>query len=191
MPVFSFLPQARRSALAVLAGMALVLAGCAQLAGPRSVVFSEGELQQMLERKFPLDRRMLEVMEVKVSQPQLRLLPERNRLTLDLQADATDRLFANALHGRLALESGLRLDPRDASIRLTQVRVTAFTLDKDGASPRVPLQRLGALVAETLLEDAAIHQLKPEQMERLTRAGYQPGSIEITPAGIVISVVPR
>jgi len=170
---------------------ATLLSGCVQLAGPRSVVFSEAELQQMLERKFPLDRRLLEVMEVQVSQPRLSLLPERDRLALDLQADATDRLFASAFHGRLALESGLRLDPQDGSIRLSQVRVTTFTLDKDGVPPRLPLQRLGAVLAEKVLEDTVIHQLKPEQMERLTRAGYRPGQIDITPAGIVISVVPR
>lgn len=184
MAIFRFLQ------LWVLASLCL-LAGCAQLAGPRSVVFSQAELQQMLDRKFPLERRLLEVMEVQVSQPRLTLLPERDRVALELQADATDRLFASAFHGRLALESALRLDPQDGSIRLTQVRVTSFTLEKDGVAPRLPLQRLGAVLAEKVLEDTVIHQLRPEQRERLTRAGYQPGRIEVTPAGILITVVPR
>lgn len=177
--------------LAGAAAMAWALGGCAQLAGPRSVTYSQAELQQMLDRKFPQERRLLEVLDVTLLSPALELLPERNRVALSLQVQAGERLFASSVRGRLALESGLRLDPRDASIRLVQVRVTSLTWETpDGAPPRLPVQRLGSVLAEKLLEGTVLHQLKPEQLERLTRAGYQPGTLEVTPSGLTISVVP-
>lgn len=187
----------RRGALRAAAGLAgagalaCTLGGCAQLAGPRSVTYSQAELQQMLDRKFPQERRLLEVLDVTLLTPVLALLPDRNRVGLALQVQAGERLFASPLRGRLALESGLKLGVEDGSIRLVQVRVTSLTWETpDGAAPRLPVQRLGSVLAERLLEGTVLHQLKPEQLERLTRAGYQPGTVEVTSSGITISVVP-
>lgn len=177
--------------MACTAALAPGLVGCAQLAGPRSVTYSQSELQQMLDRKFPQERRLLEVLDVTLDSPQLALIPERNRVALTLQVQAGERLFASSVKGRLGLEGGLKLEPQDASLRLVQVRVTTLTWETpDGATPRLPVQRLGSVLAERLLEGTVLHQLKPEQLERLGRAGYQPGSVQVTPAGITLSVVP-
>ena len=60
------------------------LAGCAGLSGPRNVTLSQADLQSLVERQFPLQRRLLEVIDVNVARPSLRLLPERNRIGTDL-----------------------------------------------------------------------------------------------------------
>ena len=168
----------------------LGLAGCAQWAAAPSLHWEEAELQQWLERRFPLDRRLLEVLDVKVSQPRVRLVPQRDRVGTEVQVEALDRLFGRAFRGRLAFESGLRYDPTDQSLRLTQVQVTAFELDSAGAPTRPSLQRLGAALTETLLDDAVIHRLSADQKGRLAALGVRPGDIKVTARGLEMNLVP-
>ena len=173
-----------------LAVAGLGLSGCAHLAGPRSVVYTEADLQALLARRFPLERRLLEVLEVKVTEPRIGLLPEQNRLSAELDVAATDRLFAGQYHGRLSLTTALRVEPSDRSLRLKDVRVSRLTWDKRGDAVSERIQRLGTLIAERLLEDVSLHQFRAEQWERLMSAGYAPPSIRVTPAGLELKAVP-
>jgi len=185
-------PRTRRPVWQHLAaGLALaLLSACAQLLGPQTVSWSEADLNQMLARRFPLDRRVLEMLDVKVSQPHVALLATRQRLATDLTVEATDRLFATRYQGRISLESGLRYEPSDQSLRLSEVRVTAFLLDAPGARTPPLAQKLGAALAEGVLNDAVIHRISPEQLARLNRKGYRPGSVQITTQGLELTVVP-
>lgn len=179
------------SALGVAAVAAAgLLAGCATLAGPRTVVFSEAELQALLARRFPLDRRLMEVMEVQISEPRLGLLPQQNRLGAELTVAANDRLFATRLRGQLSLTTSLRVEPTDRSLRLKDVRVTQLTLDKLGEASSERGQRLGTLIVERLLEDTTIHQFRAEQWDRLMAAGYAPPTVAVTSRGLELTAVP-
>lgn len=172
------------------ASAAALLSGCATLAGPRTVVFSESELQALLARRFPLDRRLMEVLEVRISEPHVGLLPQQNRLSAELTVSANDRLFANRLHGQLSLTTGLRVEPTDRSLRLKDVRVTQLTLDKLGEAASERGQRLGTLIVERLLEDTTIHQFRVEQWDRLMSAGYAPPTVAVTSRGLELTAAP-
>jgi hypothetical protein len=176
-------------AVPLVAG-SLGLAGCANLAGPRSVVYSEAELQALLARRFPLDRRMLEVLDVRITEPRVGLLPDQNRLSAELDVTATDRLFAGDYLGRLALTTALRVEPSDRSLRLKDVRVSRLTWDQRGTPGSERIQRLGSLIAERLLEDVSLHQFRAEQWDRLMDAGYAPPSVKVTRAGLELKAVP-
>lgn len=171
--------------------LALLLGGCAQLLGPQQLSWSEAELQQMLQRRFPMERRVLEVLDVQIAPPALSLLPERHRVALDLQVQGRDRVFASRFTARLNLESALRYEPADQSLRLSELRLTR--IGGEGASRTEPalLQRLGAVVAESLLEGAVVYRLPPEQLERLRLLGYQPDRVEIDQRGLTLTLRPR
>ncbi|MBT9597027.1 MAG: hypothetical protein IV094_13680 [Vitreoscilla sp.] len=172
--------------------LALFLAGCAGLLGPRSVVYSENELNQMLAKRFPLDKQVLNLLDVSLSRPQLTLRPEVGRLSTEFEIRASERLLGRAWQGRLLLDYGLRLERSDYSLRLVSPRVVAASLDRaDRDRPPVAAERLGSLLVETLLDDLVLHRLKPEQVERLAQAGYEPGNLEFTTRGIQITAVPR
>ena len=47
--------------------VAMLTAGCAALFGPRDVQVSQAQLQQAVERRFPLERRYLELLDVTVA----------------------------------------------------------------------------------------------------------------------------
>jgi hypothetical protein len=169
----------------------LWLAGCAVLDGPRSFTITSQELESLLEKRFPLDRRMLEVLDVSVSTPQLRLLPERNRLGTSLEVSTRDRLFGNSWRGRLALDAALRWEPSDSTLRLQGVRVNEFSFDgAETFARRDQAERLAALLAERVLEDFTVYRLTPERQARLQRLGVTPGGVNVTRGGVEITFAP-
>ena len=182
-----------RTASAALVAAGLGLSGCAQFGGPRTVVLDQDELQKLVERAFPLDRRLLEALDVSVTQPRIRLLPERNRLATELDIETRDRLFGGQWRGRLAMDSALRFEPADRSVRLVQVRVNEFSLDggpAGNAGRRSQADRLGAVLAERVLEDLAIYRLTPEKASQLGGRGLTPGAITVTSRGVEITFEP-
>lgn len=181
-----------RSTLRLLLSLFIVaLAGCAQVLGPQTLTWNEQDVNAMLAKRFPMDRRVLEVLDVNVTQPQVKLLPGTNRIATDLHIKAVDRMFGSVFHGRITMESGLRYEASDHSLRLVDVRLGNFSLDRTGTAPRVPLQRLGAALVETVLDDAVIHRVADEKLARLAQFGYQPEALRVTDRGLELSVVPR
>ena len=183
----------------VLGGLALATAGglgaCASVLGPRRVVYSEAELAALLARRFPVDKRLLEWLDVEVSHPQVRLQPEDNRLELALGVALRDRLFTTRLQGRLRLSTALAVRAEDRSLRMRQVRVHDWAVDGlDDASrwpSRVQGQRLGGLLVERVLEDLSVYTFKDSDWQRLTDAGYAPPQVRIQPQGLELLAVPR
>jgi hypothetical protein len=187
------LQRVRRAAIAAAALVALT--GCASLMPPDRVTISEADMTAALARSFPLQRQMLEVLDVKVTSPRLSLLPDTNRIGAQLEISALDRLFGQSLQGRIAFETGLRFEPSDQSLRMTRVRVIDLHFDEAGVkTSRNPAARkLGASLAELVLEDFALHRLRPDQVQRLAQAGLRPGEVTVTPRGVEIRLdaVPR
>lgn len=183
-------PIARRRLLALPAALALpalalaALGGCAGFGAPSELVISEAELQDRVERQFPQQQRLLELFDVSLRAPRIRLLPDRGRLASALDLDLRERLGGRRLSGSVAFDSALRLEPSDMSLRLAQVRVDSVRL----GGPAGDLSQLGgrvaAVLAETLLEDMTVWRATPAQLDRLRRAGLNSGRVDITPRGL-------
>ena len=172
----------------VLAAAVIDLVGCGGLMGPPHIAYSEAELNQMLARRFPVEKRVMEMIELSLANPRLVLRPEAGRIATEFDLLANERLSGRRWQGQLALEYGLRLDRSDHSLRLDNPWVTRLSLDK-GANAQV--ERIGALVVEQLLRDMVIHRLKPEQVERLSQAGYELGEVKVSSRGVEINARPR
>ena len=116
---------------------------------------------------------------------------ELNRLGSTFDLSAADRLFGKAVQGTLGIDCALRFEPADDSIRLTQVAVQQFQFDSGGSALPPQARRIGALLAERMLEDLAIYRLKPEQAERLRAAGLRAGTVAVTSRGVEVTLLPR
>lgn len=167
-----------------------LLASCAGLGGATTYTFSESEFAALVAKRFPQTQRVAEVADVTVAAPKVWLIPERNRLGSSFDVNAADRLFGKSVAGHLSMDCALRFEPSDDSVRLTQVRVQQFQLDGGSALPLTG-QRLGALLAEKVLEDLAVYKLKPEQAERLHNMGYKGGAVTVTSRGVEVTLAPR
>lgn len=200
--------------LAALAGLggAAALSGCAGIGGPTVITLDEADLTRLINRAFPVQRRVLDLLDVSLAAPVLRLQPERNRLGLVLDLASQERLFGKAARGRLTFDSALRYEAGDASVRLVQVRVQQLSFEGGAAVPAavaaalpapppaaVPAapgasapagvaQRLGQALAERMLEDLSIYKLSPERLASLRQLGLQPGAVTVTARGVEITL---
>jgi hypothetical protein len=168
--------------------VAVLVAGCATFGGSRVITLSQDELTRLVERQFPLDRRLLEVVDVKVGAPTLRLLPERNRLATELQVDLAERLFGRAIGGRIALDYALRWDAQAQALKLADVRVASVQLDAATGTLGAAARGLGPLLAEQMLEGAAIYRPKPEDLRDKLGGRWQPGAVTVTSRGVEIAL---
>ena len=202
-------PRTRRQLLqAALAGSAgLGLAACSPWTGPRLITLGEAELADRVGRLFPQTRRLLDLLDIELSAPRLRLLPESNRLALALWLRTRERLLGHVGHGQLAFDCALRWAPQDASLRLTQLRVQQLWFEAGAGPVTPPMQpmqppavaagprettgippRLGLLLAEKLLDDLVIYRLAAEPQARLREAGLAPGAVTVTARGVEITL---
>jgi hypothetical protein len=207
MPVFAAPVVLLRGLAALL--VAALWAGCAQLGAPTKITLSETELQRLMTGKFPVEQRLLELFEVRASSPQLRLLPERNRIAAVLDLQARERIMATQYKGRLNFESALRWDAAEQAVRLDQVRVQDFVLDTPtgpgaappagsvrtadaaGAARRTGAERVAAAMAERVLEGLILYRLGADKQAQLDKAGVQPAALAVTRSGLEITFEPK
>jgi hypothetical protein len=185
----------RRFALAVSGGVVLAafvstVAGCAAVFGPRTVDVSQAQLQQWVDRQFPLDSRLLELFDVKVEAPRISLRAEADRLATSVDVSISDRLLRRPHRGTLFLEHGVRFEPADNTVRLDRVRLERFELDGNPAAAPEPFDRLARQLAERVLNDRVLYTLRPKDVEAVEGRGYRPSAIRVTSSGLSITLLP-
>ncbi len=179
------------SRLILAAALGAALAGCAALLGPRRLEVSQAQLQQLIERQFPIERRVVELFDVSVATPLLELRPESNRIATEFEVRVTDRLFRVAHRGRIALNAGLRYEASDRSLRLTQVRVDRLDVDGAPALLRQQLDRVALQLAEQALNERTLYTLRPKDIEAVEGRGYRPSEIRVVPGGLFVTLMPE
>ena len=170
----------------------LTLAGCGALpSGPRQVDISEAQLLERIASRFPVKQRYLGLFEVTLDQPRLRLLPEENRVGTEVSYLVGVPLPGSSdIKGKLELSYGLRYEPSDTTLRLTQARVERLDVDGLNAAQAAQVKKVGGLLTEDLLKEAVVHRLKKEDMESLAGRGYRPGTIRVVPGGLRLTLDP-
>lgn len=172
---------------------AWVLSGCALPApGPRTLEISEARLVERIAVQFPVQRRFMDVFELSLDAPRVRLMPEENRLgtELDYVLGAAGRPSSRAVRGTLALSYGLRIDPGDQTVRLHEVRVENFDVPGMPSPIGQHASRMGGMLAEDLLKDFVVYRIRPEDLKAAGRWGYQPGPVTVVPGGLQLRLDP-
>ncbi len=173
------------SAIAALATGLTV--GCAGFGGPTTVTLRADEIQALVQKSFPRERRVLDVVDVSISAPRTRLLPDSNRIGAVLDVQARERVLGGSWAGRLDFDAALRWDAAEQAVRLTQVRVQDLVLTAAGDAPRSSTERLGAAVAERMLEGSSLYRLSPERAAQMQQKGYAPSAVTVTSRGVEIT----
>jgi len=172
--------------------LAVGLAGCALLQpGPRSIDLSEAKLAAMIGGQFPFNSRYMELFDVVLDRPQVRLMPAENRIGTAIgYSIGASLLGLRPTQGTLDLSYSLRFEPADQTVRLTQVRVERFDVPGVPSAYATRANRLGGLLAEGLLQDFVIHRLQPEDLRAVHGWGYQPGALQVLPGGLRLQLDP-
>ena len=177
-----------------LAGLAgtLDLSGCMSLLGPRTIDVSQSRLQELVEARFPVKKRLFDAIDVTLVSPRISLQPEIDRLTVEvaLAAGGDDGAVRASLSGGLAVSAGLRFEASDKTVRLVDVRVERFAIDGLPASWQRQLDRLGKPLAKSLLDDQVLYALRPKDVAGLEGRGLRPAELRVTATGVRITLVP-
>jgi len=180
----------------LLAGFCLLLSACAlQPPAPKTFTVSEQQLAKAIASQFPFDSTMLEVLDVVVSTPRITLDPVANRIntSLDLTVAANSvlgLLIEKTYKGGVDMSYGLRFEPSDNSVRMTDVRVFRFTMEGTPDKLKRPVEKLGPSLAQRVLKDFALYRLRPEDLQAVEGWGYKPGVFKVVPGGLSITLEP-
>jgi hypothetical protein len=173
-----------------------LLSSCATLPPPpKTISVTEARLAQLISSQFPFNSEMLEVLDVIVSAPRITLDPVNNRINTVLDIGVAGNsilgLFTDKQYkGVLDLSYGLRFEPRDATVRLADVRVRRLDVDGTPSAMRRPIEKLGAPLAQKLLKDYVLYKVRAEDLSATQGWGYKPGTFRVEPTGLSITLDP-
>lgn len=154
-----------------------------------SYTVSAQQLQRVLDQRFPQRYAVAGLLEVQMQTPDLRLLPELNRLGTSLPVQASGPALRRTYAGSVDLDFALRYERSDQSVRAHQIRVNAVRME--GLTPdgeRLLDAYLRQLSQQALVE-VVLHTLRPQDLALASTMGFEPGEITVTPQGLTVHFV--
>ena len=173
-----------------LLAAALLLAGCLGLDGPQQIVLTPADLLQAMAPRFPVERRVLGILQVRAELPRLALLADSRRLAAEFDLQVEDRLSRQTYRGVVGFDSQLRYEPSDQSVRLDQLRMQKLQFDGLASQAQPLLQTVGAALAEQLLADVVVYRFPADKLRAAERRGYAPGAVRVGEHGVTIDLLP-
>ena len=187
----------RRIFLATTATLiATSLIGCAALRPqPKTLNISQERLMQLIAGQFPFNSKMLEVLDVGVSSPKISFDAANNRINTSLALNVAGSGIAGLLtkreyKGGIDLSYGLRFEPSDNSVRMTDVKLNKLNVEGTPDLMERPISRLGVALAQRLLSDLPLYKVSAKDMEAAKGWGYKPGAFKIGATGLAITLDP-
>ena len=174
--------------LAALA-LACLLAACAGLLGPREVTLPLYKLQAALEQNFPLNNRALDMFNVHLSRPQLRLQPD-GRVFLAMDSTVAPPFTSQSWAGSFGVSGRLGIDAARGAVLLRDARVENFRMD--GASPDAQRQfsRIANVLLTNVFRDIPVYAFRPDEL-RLAGVQFMPTRVTTTSSGLVVTLEPE
>ena len=171
--------------------LALSLLACSTLTAQPRFVVSKDQLQQVVAKRFPLRYPVVGLLNLEVQAPEIRLLPEQNRLSATMAVEASGAALNRKQSGTFEVEFALRYEVSDRTLRATALRFKR--LNFPGLQPMAAemLNVYGQTLSEKALLEVVIHTLKPQDLGMADGLGVQPGSITVTEKGLVVDFVSK
>jgi hypothetical protein len=180
----------RRIGKALLAAAACgMLASCATIVGPREVDLPLNKLQAGIDRRFPLDNRMLELFDVRLSRPQLAIEPDSDRIALTINADVAPFFLSKSMNGTLALSGHLYVDPARRGVFMADPRVDRLDIAGAELSGQRQLAKVANLVMDEVVRDVPLYSFRAEDL-RYAGVQFVPTSIRAVPGALRVRLEP-
>lgn len=170
---------------AVLVGASL-LSSCASVLGPRQVEVPLHKLQAGLDKRFPINERLLELFDVQLTHPQLSLQPEQDRVALGVNASVAPP-FARAWAGSIAFSGRLYVDPGRAAVMMAEPRVDRLQLGNREAERQ--LTRVANTLIDTVARDMPVYTFDQNDL-RYAGMQFVPTRIQTTRTGLLVTLEP-
>jgi hypothetical protein len=177
------------SVLAAALGTGAMLASCASLSGPRRVELTQAKLQAGLERRFPLRNRLLELFDVKLTGPQVEIIPQSDRVALTLDLAVSPPFLRQSWSGTMTLSGHLYIDAARSGVFMADAHVDRFDIQGMDGGRAKDLGQAADVLMNQLVRDVAIYSFR---MEDLRYAGIQfvPTRLDTVPGALVVTLEP-
>ncbi|MFM0201212.1 DUF1439 domain-containing protein [Paraburkholderia fungorum] len=191
-------PTRRRFLLAALAsctalGITVSLAACATPTFPfipSHYTFSQQQVQEAVQRKFPYQRTVSQVFDVALTNPVVGFLPDANRVSVKLDARFASPFMPQPVDGVFTLSSELAYDAASKSVVLKSPNVDNVSVSGQAQAYTQQINAAAAALAAQLLTNYPIYTFKPEQLQ-FAGVNYEPGTITILTNGIRVQIVEK
>ncbi len=175
------------------AGIAAPLAACATSTFPfipDHYTFSQKQVQDAVQRKFPYQRTVSQVFEVALANPVVGLLADTNRVSVRLDARLASPFLQQPVNGVITLSSQLEYDPQSRSVVLRSPNVDNVAVDGNAQAYSQQINAAAALIATQLLANYPVYTFKPDQLQ-FAGVNYEPGTITVLTNGIRVQIVEK
>jgi hypothetical protein len=191
----SVAPGRRRFLLAATAavGITVSLAACAASTFPfipSHYTFSQQQVQEAVQRKFPYQRTLSQVFQVQLANPVVGFLPDTNRVSVRLDAHLASPFLQQPVDGVFTLSSELAYDEASKSVVLKSPNVDSVNVNGGAQAYTQQINAAAAVLATQLLTNYPIYTFKPEQLQ-FAGVNYRPGAITILSDGIRVQIVEK
>jgi hypothetical protein len=157
---------------------------------PDHYTFSQSQIQDAVARKFPIHRTASQIFDVVLSNPTVGMSPDRNRVTVHVDARLATPFMPNPVSGNFTLSTQLGYDAQSRSVILLSPTVDDSQFGGDAAAYNQQIAAAGALLAAQLLDRYPIHTFKPEELQ-FAGVSYEPGTITVLSNGIRVQIVEK
>jgi len=173
-------------------GVCVSLAACASTFPfiPDHYTFSRGDVQKAVARKFPYQKTVAQVVDVSLANPAVNLLPDQNRVAVQLDANFVSPFLRGPVSGKFTVSGQLAYDAPSRSVVLRAPAVDSLALDGDAQMYAQQIGAAAGLLATQLLTNYPIYTFKPEQLQ-FAGVNYEPGTITILTNGIRVAIVEK
>ncbi len=178
--------QLRFSGISSFLAAALLICGCAGLMSHTVEVPLE-KLQASLAKRFPYSSDFARLIDLTISSPKLRALPEENRIATEVEVTLAPRFTSGKFSGTLAMDSALRFEPGDNTVRLVKPRVTKLDLAE---AKDINLKKVAEFIVEGAMNDAVVYQIKEDELKRYG-TNWVPSDFKVTSTGISVTLAPQ
>ena len=165
---------------------ASLLSSCASVLGPRQVEVPLHKLQAGLDKRFPINERLLELFDVQLTHPQLSLQPDQDRVALGVNASVAPP-FARAWAGSIAFSGRLYVDPGRAAVMMAEPRVDRLQLGNREAERQ--LTRVANTLIDTVARDMPVYTFDQNDL-RYAGMQFVPTRIQTTRTGLLVTLEP-
>ncbi|MGZ3240757.1 MAG: DUF1439 domain-containing protein [Burkholderiaceae bacterium] len=164
-----------------------MLASCANLIGPHEVALPLTRLQQNLDGRFPLNHRILDVLDIQLSQPQLAILPDSGRVSLTMATVLSSPLMKQSRSGNLAFSGNLFLDTVRNAVFIRNPRIDRFVIDGIDEARQQQLAMAASIVMDQIMKNMPLYSFHPEDLH-YAGVQFMPTKIITTPNGLTVTL---
>jgi hypothetical protein len=178
---------------AAAVGITVSLAACAASTFPfipSHYTFSQQQVQEAVQRKFPYQRTISQVFQVQLANPVVGFLPDANRVSIRLDAHLASPFLQEPVDGVFTLSSELAYDEASKSVVLKSPNVDSVNVSGGAQAYTQQINAAAALLATQLLSNYPIYTFKPDQLQ-FAGVNYEPGTITILTNGIRVQIVEK